>query len=112
MKLWWAAFALVCRVPFEGLKAAFQGLKSGLSKFKGTDLKVYRRRLKGTPFQRIWAAQGPKRGLAVAKLEALFKFEGGPLVRRKRLQANPRKSGAGPLFEGLRPLEGQKGVQQ
>ena len=99
-------------MPFEGLKAAFQGLKSGLSKFKGTDLKVYRRRLKGTPFQRIWAAQGPKRGLAVAKLEALFKFEGGPLARRKRLQANPRKSAAGPLFEGLRPLEGQKGVQQ
>ena len=89
---------MVCRVPFEGLKAAFQCLKGGLSKFKGADLRVYRMRLKGALFQRIWAAQGPKRVLAIAK--------------RRRLQANPRKSAAGPLFKGSRPLRGQKGVQQ
>ena len=88
--------------------------------------------MRGTPFWRIQAADGAKRGPAAgkrnvgscnSKIEAArpLSDEIGPLsdlkgaqhlAKRTRLQADPRKYVARPLFEGLQPLGGQKGVQQ
>ena len=96
---------------------------------KGSKCQV---RWSGTPFWRIRAAEGPKRGAGAEKRNvrpSKFKKEAArplfdetgllsdqkgaqQLAKRTRLQANPGKTAARPLFERLRPFERQKGVQE